>query len=149
MRHFVPPVPTWSTGRRVAALVVAILALGAVVAAADTGIFNRSKDSSPGAQSAHSTAWTPSYGHDVQPILDRNCIRCHGPVQADKGLRLDSYQRTMAGDSYGTVVIPGQSSLSAMLTVIKYGTMPHDAQRLTPEEIETLALWIDVGAPQN
>jgi len=32
---------------------------------------------------------------------------------------------------YGTVVIPGDSSLSAMVSVLKYGTMPHGGAKLT------------------
>ena len=94
-------------------------------------------------------AGTPTYAKDIAPILDRTCVSCHGPQRADKGLRLDSYQRTMAGDSYGTVLIPGDSSLSAMVSVVRYGTMPHGSTRLSPTEIEIMSRWIDDGAPEK
>ncbi len=91
----------------------------------------------------------PSYREDVAPLLRRACVQCHGSQQADKGLRLDSYQRMMAGDAVGTVVIPGDSSLSAIVSVVRYGTMPHDGTKLTAAEIATISRWIDAGAPEN
>ena len=93
-----------------------------------------------------SADWVPTYARDVEPIFQRTCIRCHGPERADKGLRLDSYQRIMAGDSYGTVLIPGDSSLSAIVSILQYGTMPHGGSKLPPEEIDTISRWIDAGA---
>ncbi|MHB1162301.1 MAG: c-type cytochrome domain-containing protein [Chloroflexota bacterium] len=92
---------------------------------------------------------TPSYRQEVGPILQRACTQCHGTLRADKGLRLDSYQRMMAGDAFGTVVIPGDASLSALVSVVRYGTMPHQGARLTANEIDTISRWIDAGAPEN
>jgi mono/diheme cytochrome c family protein len=100
-------------------------------------------------QSINRADWIPSYSRDVEPIFGRACIQCHGPERADKGLRLDSYQRMMAGDSYGTVVIPGDSSLSAIVTILKGGTMPHEDAKLSPDELETISRWIDSGARSN
>lgn len=94
-------------------------------------------------------AGTPSYKRDVAPILERSCVRCHGADRADKGLRLDSYRGALAGDSYGAVLLPWRSSLSAIVSVIKYGTMPHDGMKLPAAEIETVSRWIDAGAPEN
>ena len=101
------------------------------------------------ASGGSATTGTPSYARDVAPILERACVRCHGEQQADKGLRLDTYHRALAGDSYGAVLIPGKSSLSAIVSVVKYGTMPHDGMRLPPDEIDTISRWIDAGAPEN
>jgi mono/diheme cytochrome c family protein len=100
-------------------------------------------------QSIYAADWVPSYSRDVEPIFGRSCVQCHGPERADKGLRLDSYQRMMAGDSYGTVVIPGDSSLSAIITILKGGTMPHGGVKLSPGELETISRWIDSGARSN
>jgi hypothetical protein len=55
----------------------------------------------------------------------------------------------MAGDSYGTVLIPGDSSLSAIVSVVKYGTMPHGTSKLSQEEIDLVSRWIDGGAPEK
>ena len=136
-------------GRRAALRVVALAAAAILLLAAFAmpgslllGKTSPTADGSP----APTADWTPGYARDVAPIFARACVRCHGSERADKGLRLDSYQRVMAGDSYGTVVIPGDSSLSAIVRVVKYGTMPHGGTRITEREIEIISRWIDAGA---
>ena len=129
-------------------LIVALLALGILVRLATSN--GAPPLSSGGGSSATTSAQgIPSFARDVAPILDRSCVRCHGEGQADKGLRLDSYRRALAGDSYGAVLIPGKSSLSAIVSVVKYGTMPHNGVKLPSEEISILSRWIDAGAPEN
>ncbi len=132
---------------RIAASLVVMVALLAALALVAPDLLARAGVIPTGRAPAEGAAdWIPSYARDVEPIFARACIRCHGPQRADKGLRLDGYQRTMAGDSYGTVVIPGDSSLSAMVSVLKYGTMPHGGAKLTATELDTIARWIDAGA---
>ncbi len=131
-----------------AVLLFLVLAAAALVLAGPA-LLGEESNGAQGGQTTHPEGWTPSYAQDVGPILQRACVQCHGTRQADKGLRLDSYQRMMAGDAYGTVVIPGDSSLSALISVVRYGTMPHGGTRLTAAEIETISRWIDSGAPEN
>lgn len=130
------------------ALVIAAAAIAATFALAQP-LLDTPGVASTGDVAAKSGSAVPSYKSEVVPILTRYCFRCHGPDRADKGLRLDSYRRIMAGDSYGAILIPGDSSLSAMVSVIRNGTMPHDSTKLPPAEIDALARWIDAGAPQN
>ncbi len=134
---------------RAAAVGIVLLALLAAPVAIRPSLPAGEDTPAASVESSRAADWVPSYARDVQPLLDRACVTCHGSQRADKGLRLDSYQRTMAGDSYGTVVIPGGSSLSAMISVVKFGAMPHRSARLSPEEIETISRWIDAGAPDN
>lgn len=141
-----PHLGTYSLRRLVAA--VAVLAVLAA-ALAVSGLLGEGKATPGDGKLGRAADWTPSYASDVAPIFARACIRCHGSQRADKGLRLDSYQRMMAGDSYGTVVIPGDSSLSALVSVAKYGTMPHGGTKLTDTELATISRWIDIGAPEN
>jgi mono/diheme cytochrome c family protein len=127
-----------------------VLAVGLMVGLALwPGVLEEGKAQPGGVQSANPADWVPSYSRDVEPIFGRSCIQCHGPERADKGLRLDSYQRMMAGDSYGTVVIPGDSSLSAIITILKGGTMPHGGAQISPAELEAISRWIDLGAKAN
>ncbi len=130
------------------ALAVAIVVIAATLVLAQP-LLEAPAAAGTGSAMARSGNGVPSYTSDVVPILTRSCFRCHGPYRADKGLRLDSYQRIMAGDSYGAILIPGDSSLSAMVSVIRNGTMPHDSTKLLPAEIDILARWIDSGAPRN
>lgn len=96
----------------------------------------------------------PSYTRDIQPIFNENCIICHGPQDAHNGLRLDSYEGVMKGTQYGPVVIPGDSSLSNLVAVLKHETdpsiwMPYHAEPLSPNRIKNIETWIDIGAPSN
>ena len=139
----------FASSRKLAPLIGAALLL-ALLLAAQLALPTSETPSRFGGQTTQSHGnWTPSYRRDVAPILERACIRCHGPQRADKGLRLDSYRGVLAGDSYGAVVIPGESSLSAVVSVVKYGTMPHQGMRLPPAEIDIISRWIDNGAQEN
>lgn len=137
-------------GRRgLLAAAAVVLVLGALAAYGLESRWTSGTLAGQEAPSASASGATPTYAADVAPILARSCVSCHGPQRADKGLRLDSYQRTLAGDSYGTVLIPGDSSLSALVSVLKYGTMPHGGVRLSASEIEVVSKWIDGGAPEK
>ncbi|MBI4300826.1 MAG: hypothetical protein HY677_06790 [Chloroflexi bacterium] len=91
----------------------------------------------------------PSYSKDIQPLFDRYCVKCHGAKRAEKGLRLDSYQHTMAGSKYGTVIIPYSSAVSLLLGGLERDIMPPGKAKLLPNEIKNVMFWIDGGAPDN
>ncbi len=149
MQHFRKlRLDTRITHRGLAAAAVLVIA-AVVLAAALPSLMGEGAVSSGSSPAVGRDSEPPSYIRDVAPILHRACVQCHGAQRADKGLRLDSYQRMMAGDTVGTVVIPGDSSLSAMISVVRHGAMPHDGTRLTAKEIETVSRWIDAGAPEN
>src|SRR5688572_12236366 len=70
------------------------------------------------AQSAAQTAAASGavdYERDVRPILAANCFGCHGPRQAQSGLRLDLRQNAMRGSDYGVVIVPGKSTESKLI----------------------------------
>ncbi len=103
------------------------------------------------APSGAKVVWAGHYAENVQPIFDRRCVGCHGSARADNGLRLDSYQGVMKGTQHGPVVVPGSSANSALISVVE-GTadpsirMPHGGQRLSEQELQNIALWIEAGA---
>lgn len=91
------------------------------------------------------------YDRDVKPILKSKCFGCHGPKQAQSGLRLDLRQNALRGGDYGVVIVPGRASDSELihrLTGSSAGvTMPPDDEPPVDEqEIATLRAWIDQGA---
>jgi len=99
-------------------------------------------------------SWTGSYDHDIQPLFDEFCVRCHGSVLAENGLRLDTYEGAMRGTQGGAVVIPGSASSSTLVWVIQGLAapeirMPHAEHPLSPNRIQNIILWIDAGAPQD
>src|SRR5262245_55751267 len=41
------------------------------------------------------------FARDVQPLLNRRCVRCHGPKRQESGLRLDVRRRVLQGGDTG------------------------------------------------
>ena len=80
---------------------------------------------------------------DVQAILDRNCTKCHGPLEQNAGLRLDSAAAIFRGSDDGPVVRIG-STESKLLRARAPNADPHmpPKKQLTDGEISTLRDWI-------
>ena len=101
---------------------------------------------SVGTQTA--TASTVDFERDVQPILQQNCIGCHGPSQQMNGFRLDRRSAALRGGTQ-TVIVPGSSASSRLyLRLIgnQFGnTMPPTA-KLSAADAATIKRWIDQGA---
>ena len=43
----------------------------------------------------------------VQPLLDLQCVKCHGPIDQHGGLELDTPAAVLKGGDDGAVVVPG------------------------------------------
>jgi Planctomycete cytochrome C len=92
------------------------------------------------------------YAQHIYPVLDANCVSCHGASKVKGSLRLDTYDRLMRGGEDGAVVIPGNTDRS---TLLKRITLPKDDKKfmpsdgkppLKPEEIAWIKAWIQQGA---
>ena len=86
------------------------------------------------------------FARDVMPLLQNNCIECHGPKKQKAGLRLD--RRSSALNPFERRVIPGGSANSKVYqrTVGEdFGPQMPPKGALRPEEIETVRAWIDQG----
>lgn len=85
----------------------------------------------------------------VQPIFEKNCVSCHGPVKKKAGLRLDTGKRILLGSPVGPVVAAKKSSESKLVHKLQGkgegDRMPPDGE-LTEAEIQLIARWIDEGA---
>jgi hypothetical protein len=98
-----------------------------------------------------SAAELPDFSRDIQPLLARRCLACHGPDTQEAGLRLDD--RTVATqelDSGSRAIVSGQSAASEILARITSTDpdtqMPPEGPRLQPAEVAAIAAWIDAGA---
>jgi uncharacterized membrane protein len=102
------------------------------------------------------TAKAPSansfYAQQINPILDSNCVSCHGQSKTSGGLRLDSYDALMKGGKDGPVIVAGQPDKSLLLIRV---TLPPNDKEFMPaegkpplhaEEIAYLRAWIQQGA---
>src|SRR5262249_8501568 len=81
---------------------------------------------------------------DVQAILDRNCIKCHGPLEQNAGLRLDSVGGILRGTTEGPVVEMGKPESSKLIRVLTPGADPHmpPKKQLEASDISILRSWI-------
>jgi uncharacterized protein len=92
---------------------------------------------------------TIDYERDVRPILAEKCFGCHGPRQAQSGLRLDLRQNAMRGGDYGVVIVPGKSAESKLIKRLigsEAGLQMPPTGPLPQHEIDVLRTWIDAGA---
>lgn len=95
------------------------------------------------------------YAKHIHPILDANCVGCHGDSKASGGLRVDSYDLLMKGGKDGQVIVPGQPEKSMLLMRV---TLPTDHKQFMPaegraplrsEEIAWIKAWVSQGASQS
>jgi hypothetical protein len=87
---------------------------------------------------------------EVQPILEKNCLRCHGERRSRGGLRLDSRSRLLQGGDRGAAFSSEAPSASLLLKMISYADEDHQmppSGKLADEQIEVLRRWIEAGAP--
>lgn len=87
-----------------------------------------------------------SFSNDVLPILQNNCIRCHGDSRTYAGLRLNSFAGILAGSENGPVILPGDAPNSRLIQLITAGEMPRQGSPLADEEIRLISNWISQGA---
>lgn len=84
----------------------------------------------------------------IRPLLLKRCVSCHNDKVQQGGLRLDSRAALMQGGSRGSGINLQAPENSLVLTAVKQTgalKMP-PGDKLRPEEIEALALWIRQGA---
>jgi len=91
------------------------------------------------------------FSREVQPLLARRCLSCHGPNTQEGGLRLDSADgATSALPSGGRAIVPGSADTSLVLERIVSTDpdlqMPPEGPRLTPAQVASLRDWIGAGA---
>lgn len=88
---------------------------------------------------------------DISPIFEERCVNCHSALGAAKGLRLDSYAKTVEGSENGPVLLAGDVSGSELIRRLrgeKTPRMPFLSRPLPPEEIAIIVRWIEAGLPE-
>ena len=87
----------------------------------------------------------------VQPLLDLQCVKCHGPIDQHGGLELDTPAAVLKGGDDGAVVVPGHPEASRLwqnLAADADQHMPPEKQ-LTAAEQEVIREWIAALAVQS
>ncbi|MCH2201639.1 MAG: hypothetical protein MK102_06700 [Fuerstiella sp.] len=88
-----------------------------------------------------------SFSRHIAPILARRCTACHNTRSTEGGLNLSSFANLLKGGDSGSSLTPHDADDSLLLSMVQDGSMPKDADPLTPDEIDWIRRWIDVGAP--
>ena len=88
---------------------------------------------------------------DIKPILDQNCVKCHGEEKAKGKLRLDYKDAAMKGGKAGPALTAGnpeKSELFRRITLPKSDDdfMPSEGEPLTKAQIDAIREWINQGA---
>jgi len=94
-----------------------------------------------------------TFEDNVASVLKKTCATCHGDGKQEAGLNLASYAGLMKGSGGGEIVVPGRSSASRLIEVLKSNDegerMPPDGERLSAEVVSMIAKWIDTGVREN
>jgi hypothetical protein len=91
------------------------------------------------------------FQRDIQPILARACLSCHGGDKQRGGLRLDDGSAALQGGNSGPVLKPGDVGQSRLLHAVAgldpdLKMPPEGKPGLSAEEISRLRAWIEQGA---
>jgi mono/diheme cytochrome c family protein len=101
------------------------------------------------AQSARAPVEPPiSFENDIQPILEKNCLSCHGETMQGR-LDLRSRESALKGGARGADIVPGDGEASRLYRRVSGGerpAMPAQADPLTAEQVAAIKRWIDQGA---
>lgn len=92
------------------------------------------------------------YTSHVAPILQANCLRCHGGMNHRGGLSMNSRESLLKGGESGPVIVPGHPEQSLLIHLVHQEGLKQDQKpmpprgKLSPAEISTLEEWIRAGA---
>ncbi len=96
---------------------------------------------------ADESASKPQFEKHIRPILKAHCWHCHGEEPELKGgidTRLVRF--LLKGGESGAGLVPGDHEASLLYQRVASGEMPPGKKKLSPEEQQLLAQWIDGGA---
>ena len=95
---------------------------------------------------------SPAMFQRVLPLLETNCIHCHGDQRLPS---MPSFADTKALAGLigpGKLIVPGQPESSRVFQVVTFsdqqtGAMPPTGHAIAKPEVESLRAWIQSGAP--
>ena len=91
------------------------------------------------------------FAKEVQPILEENCLDCHGPDKQEGEFRLDRLATMLAGGNSGEAAIVRRNpDASFLLKLVRHEEpdleMPPKGDPLSAAEISLIEKWIFEGA---
>jgi formylglycine-generating enzyme required for sulfatase activity/mono/diheme cytochrome c family protein len=88
---------------------------------------------------------------EIKPILEVQCVNCHGGEKPKGKLSLETRANAIKGGEDGAALVPGKPSDSPLYTFTILpadddNAMPPKGERLTKDQTEKLRLWVAQGA---
>ncbi|HUY89853.1 MAG TPA: DUF1549 domain-containing protein [Pirellulales bacterium] len=91
------------------------------------------------------------FAHDVAPLLNQYCGKCHTGEEKKGGLSFNTRQSLLSGGESGPAAAPGKSGESELLARIVSDDddfeMPPEGPRMPAEKVALVRAWIDAGLP--
>ncbi|MGH9658213.1 MAG: DUF1549 domain-containing protein, partial [Bryobacteraceae bacterium] len=93
-------------------------------------------------------AQSVSFSREVFPILQKNCLACHGAAQQMSGLDLRTRATALKGGVKGPAVVEGNAAESALIRRVTGAVQPAMplGSKLDARDVDILRRWIDQGA---
>ena len=89
----------------------------------------------------------PQFETDVRSILKAHCWQCHGEGgELEGGLDSRLLRFLLKGGESGAAIVPGDHAASLIYQRVESGDMPPGKKKISAEELELIARWIDAGA---
>jgi hypothetical protein len=94
---------------------------------------------------------TVEFSRDIQPILNQNCVACHGGVRQKNGVSFIFREEALGrGKSGRRTIVPGDPNASELIARVTSSDpetrMPYHGPPLQPKQIALLRQWIKQGA---
>jgi hypothetical protein len=94
---------------------------------------------------------TVVFSRDIQPILNQNCVACHGGVRQKNGVSFIFREEALGtGKSGRRTIVPGHPDASEFMARLTStdpeARMPYHGPPLPPQQIALLRQWIKEGA---
>ncbi|HSJ54809.1 MAG TPA: c-type cytochrome domain-containing protein, partial [Anaerolineae bacterium] len=82
----------------------------------------------------------------IGSLVEQRCVDCHGGSETLGDLDLRTYEAALAGGASGPAIVRGEGHTSLLFTRQASGDHPG---QFTPEELDLVLHWIELGAPQE
>ena len=86
----------------------------------------------------------PLFKSEILPVLEKNCVQCHGQQQKMAGLDLSSFTGMMQGSTRGPVIAPGKPERSLLWKMIENDQMPQGG-KLSAADKQLIRAYIEQG----
>jgi len=127
----------------------------AVAGLALLGLLVRADDKKLAPEQKFSPEEVAFFEKEVRPLLQANCVKCHGGAKVRGALRLTTRDGVLKGGDNGPAAVPGKPAESLLVGAVKYdpNVLPPRVEGMPPKgklpdkDIETLTKWVQMGLP--